>query len=101
MKFFAKIVFIFNLCFIGFIVFRYVEQVKKISTNSDKLLPLPWIKQTIVVLGWTAIFVNLLFCLISMVFYLSKRSNLLAKWLTMANFIFLLLQIYYFFIYNG
>jgi hypothetical protein len=101
MKFFAKIVFIFNICFVGFAILRYIEQAKKITSSTDAIAPLPWLKQTVVLLGWTSIFINLLFCLIAMVFYLSKKSNLLAKWLTIANFIFLLLQIYYFFIYNG
>jgi hypothetical protein len=101
MKFFARVVFIFNLSFIGFAVFRYLEQQKKITTNSDAINALPWLKSTIITLGWVAIFINLLFCLIALVFYLSKKSNLLAKWITIANFIFLLLQIYYFFIYNG
>jgi hypothetical protein len=100
MKFFARVVFIFNLCFIGFAVLRGIEQAKKITSNTDEILPLPWLKQTIVLLGWTAIFINLLFCLIATVFYLSKKSVLLTKWLTIANFIFLLIQIYYFFIYN-
>jgi hypothetical protein len=100
MKFFAKVVFIFNLCSIGYVVFRYLEMSKKVVGNSDVISPLPWFKNTVVTLGWIAIFVNLLFCLTAIAYYLLKKSNLLAKWLTVINFIFLFLQIYYFFIYN-
>ncbi|MBC7887631.1 MAG: hypothetical protein H7Z13_07060 [Ferruginibacter sp.] len=99
MKLFSKIAFICNLSFLVFIILGYIEFNNKKNKVSDNIIPLPFVTGTLVVLGQFAIFINLIFCFTALMLLLSKKMKQIPQWLVIVNFIFLLLQVYYFFIY--
>ena len=99
MKFFSKITFICNIGFVVFVVLRYIELNGEKSNIQDSILPLPFLSGTMVVLGQFAIFLNLVFCLAAGVLFFSKKLIPIASWLLIVNFLFLLIQLYYFLIY--
>jgi hypothetical protein len=99
MKFFSKITFICNIGFVVFVVLGYIEMNGKKSAIEDGILPLPFLSGTLVVLGQFAIFLNLIFCLVAGCLFFSKKLITIAPWLLIVNFLFLLLQVYYFLIY--
>ena len=99
MKLFSKIAFICNVSFVAFIILGYVEFNNKKNKVDDNIIPLPFVTGTLVVLGQFAIFINLLFCLVVLFRMLSKKLIQMPHWLVIVNFIFLLVQVFYFFIY--
>ena len=112
MRFFSKITFICNCCFVVAVILRWVENTNKKNTDFDGAIQLQPLKSTFVVLGYGAIFVNVLF-LISYLFVklffkkpvkvqqqillpkAVKHPNINA--LIWINFLFFMAQIYYFF----
>jgi len=99
MKLFSKIAFICNVSFVVFIMLAYIELNNKKTKVDDNIMPLPFVTGTLVVLGQFAIFINLIFCLIALILLLSKKMKQIPQWLVIVNFLFLLVQVYYFFIY--
>lgn len=97
MKLFSRIAFICNVSFVIFISLGYIELSHKKGTG-DSIMPLPFITGLFVILGELAIFINLVFCLIALILVLSKKIYPAPQWLVIVNFIFLLIQVYYFFI---
>lgn len=97
MRFFAKIVFVFNTCFLVTIPLRLYELNYKMH-NPDKpftgALPLRPLESTLVVLGYSAIFINL--CFLVWVLIMGKRKTL-PQWLFWFNAIIFIIQVYYFF----
>ena len=98
MKLFSKIAFIFNISFVVFILLAYIEFNHKNSRTGDNILPLPFFTGLFVILGELAIFVNFVFCLVVLALLLSKKIQTTLQWVVIVNFIFLLIQLYYFFI---
>ena len=72
MRFFSKIAVLFNFCFLVAVVFRYIEKHKDHEGSATQILPLPWLEGTFVILGYTAIVVNMLFLLLTFIFYSFK-----------------------------
>ena len=99
MKLFSKLTFISNICFILFIILRYVDLNNKKVKVDDNISPLPFITGSLVVLGQLAIFINIIFCLVALILMCSKKLKQIPQWLVIGNFLMLLLQFYYFFIY--
>ena len=97
MKLFAKIVLICNISFIIFVLLGYIEFSQKKSRGGESIMPLPFITGTFVILGELAVFVNLIFCCVTLLLLLSKKVIQVPQWLLIVNFIFLMLQLYYFF----
>ena len=97
MRFFSKIVFICNLCFIAAVILRWVENAKKKSGYFEGALILKPLQSTLVVLGYGAIFVNFIFNLFVFWAWIQKKELTVSRWLIYTNFLFLLLQVYYFF----
>jgi hypothetical protein len=65
----------------------------------DNISPLPFVTGSLVILGQLAIFINVIFCLVALILLVQKKLKQISLWLVIANFIILLLQFYYFFIY--
>ena len=99
MRIFSRITFLCNLSFLLFIILQYVELNSKKNNSNDGIIPLPFLTGTLVILGQLAIFINFIFCLILVIFMLRKKVLPVPRWLVIVNFIFLLLQVFYFFIY--
>ena len=96
MKLFSKVTFICNLCFLATIVLRYVELNNRKNNVNDSIIPLPYITGILVILGQLAIFINLIFCLITFVLFLLKKEKKIPGRLVIFNFIFLVIQFIYF-----
>ncbi|MEO6722933.1 MAG: hypothetical protein ABIN67_21375 [Ferruginibacter sp.] len=96
MKLFSKITFICNLSFLVTIILRYVELNNKKHNVNDNIIPLPYLTGILVILGQLSIFINLLFCLVALVLFLSKKEKQMPGRLTIFNFIFLFVQFFYF-----
>ncbi|MEO6732798.1 MAG: hypothetical protein ABIN01_16365 [Ferruginibacter sp.] len=99
MKLFSRIAFICNISFVIFIILGYIELNNKKNKTGDNIIPLPFVTGTLVILGQLAVFINLIFCLIVLTQRLQKKMIQIPQWLVIFNFIFLLVQVYYFFIY--
>jgi hypothetical protein len=97
MKFFSKIVFICNLCFVAAVILRLVENAKKKDDNFDGLLLLKPLESTLVVLGYGAIIINALFLLLYFFLKAIKKNKQIPQWIVWCNLVFFLLQVYYFF----
>lgn len=101
MRFFSKIVFICNCCFIAAVILRFVENANKKKGNFDGNIILQPLESTLVVLGYGAIFINLVFNLFVLVMLSQKKSVFkIPKWIIWTSFIFFIIQIYYFFFSN-
>lgn len=101
MKFFSKITFICNFGFLVFVILAFVELNNKRNGQEDNILPLPYVQGLLVILGQFAIFINLIFCLTAILLLIFKRMKQIPGWLAVINFMFLIAQVYYFFIYKN
>ncbi len=97
MRLFSKIVFVCNICFVLSVILRLVEIAKKNSKDfSGAILPQP-IEGTLALLGYGAIFLNVIFLLVCIWGLASKKIKQIPKWIVWINLFFLFLQVYYFF----
>ena len=96
MKIFSKIAFVCNVSFIISIILGYIELSNKKNKVSGSVMPLPFLTGTLVILGQFAIVINFLYCITVLVLVLSRKMKQIPQWIVIANFIFLLMQIYYF-----
>jgi hypothetical protein len=48
-------------------------------------------------LGFSAIIINMIMCLVYLIAILMRKSFLLPKWIALINFIFLFIEFYFFF----
>ncbi|MEO8852458.1 MAG: hypothetical protein ABI359_01680 [Ginsengibacter sp.] len=97
-SFFSKFTFICNLCFLLFVFFNRIDAKKHISGASGTVIAFPFFKDLIIILGFSAIIINLAMCIVYLVNILRKKTFLLPKWLAITNFIFLIVQFYFFFL---
>ena len=100
MKFFSRVVFICNCCFIIAVVLRLVENAHKKNGNFNGAIQINPIESTLVVLGYGAIYINLIFNFFLWGLFMSKKKLSVTRWLIWTNFLFLILQVYYFFFSN-
>lgn len=95
MKVFNKLVFICNICFIISAIMRLIEISSKAHGNGA-VSALPPVQGILVILGYGAIFINLIFVLTFIILSV-KGKQVLPKWITYFNIIMFLVQIWYFF----
>jgi hypothetical protein len=100
MKFFSRVVFICNCCFIIAVILRFVENAYKKNGNFNGYIKIQPLESTLVVLGYGAIFINFIFNIFLLVLLITKTKQAVTKWLIWVNFLFLFLQVYYFFFSN-
>jgi hypothetical protein len=98
MRFFSKITVLFNACFLLAVVFWYIEKHKNHDDGTIQILPLPWLEGTFVTLGYTAIIVNVLFLLLTFIFYAFKTEIKIPRWIIIFNIIIFCCQVYFHFI---
>jgi hypothetical protein len=100
MRLFSKIVFVCNLCFVASVILRFAENAQKKKGHFDGQILLNPLESTLVVLGYGAIFVSLLFLLASIYWLITKQIKQIPKWIVITNLVFFPIQIYYFFFSN-
>jgi hypothetical protein len=68
-----------------------VPEVHQFHTGkNDQLMPLPWLEGILVIIGYSAIFINLFYLLIWGILYLFKKQNLFLvdEWYSTALFFY-------------
>jgi hypothetical protein len=76
-----------------------MELRKPVSGTGDRVVAVPYFKDLIITLGICAIIINLLVNIFYLLFLLRGKMKNMPVWLPVINFIFLLVQIFYFFFY--
>lgn len=99
MRFFSKIAFICNLCFITFVVLNQLEKNPDRLGSKDAIIPLPAVEGTLAILGITSVIINFIFAVICLLFFILRKQIPVAKWLVWVNLLFLILQFIYFKLY--
>ncbi len=97
--FLSRFTFICNIAFVLFVFFRWLEKRKPVSGSSDRVVAVPYFKDLIITLGVCAIIINLLMNVFYFLFLLRGKLKNIPVWLPIINFIFLILQVFYFFFY--
>jgi len=95
-SFFSRFTFICNVCFLLFLLFNKLEAKKPAVAGNDSVLRIPFFKDLIIILGFSAIIINMIMCLVYLITILMKKSFLLPKWIAGINFIFLFVEFYFF-----
>jgi len=99
-RFFSKLVLICNICFIASIILRLVEMLKRSRGDFEAAIQLQPLESTLVVLGYGAIFLNVVFFILSV--YFLARGNLknVTRGVMWFNLILFPVQVWYFFFSN-
>lgn len=99
-SFFSRFTFICNICFLLFVIFSKIESAQPPTGTPGTVATLPYFKDLIIVLGFSAILINLVMCIIYVIIYGVKKIIVSPKWLTLVNFCFLIFEFYFFFFYK-
>ncbi len=97
MRLFSKIVFIFNACFIAAALLRLVEMAKRSQGNQDAAIPLAPLEGLVVILGYSAVFLNFLFLLVYLVKRATSKIHGAPRWIVFFNLVLFPVQVWYFF----
>ncbi len=97
--FLSRITLICNIAFLLFAFFRWNELKRSANAGGDNLVHVPLFKELIIILGVCAIIINLLMAIIYLIMLVRGKIKHIPLWLLVVNFIFLILQILYFFFY--
>ena len=100
MRFFSKLVFICNLCFIAAVILRFAEQAARNKENFDAAIPFQPLQSTLVLLGYGAIFLNIIFVIATIIRFARGKIQTIPRWLLLINLVLLPVQIWYFFFSN-
>ena len=100
MRFFSKITVFCNICFLVSVVLWYVEMENRQQDNTGQVIPLPWLENVLVILGYSAIIINALFLLLYFIFYSFKMQIKIPRWIIIFNIIIFCGQVYFHFIYK-
>jgi len=74
-------------------------EVKQTIGNTAGITAIPFLKNIIIILGVSAIIINLIMCIAYLIALLSQKYFLIPKWLAAVNFAFFLMQLYFFFLH--
>lgn len=100
MRFFSKITVFCNLCFLLSVVFWYLEMRNRNNDSRGQVIPLPWLENILVILGYGAIVVNALFLILTFIFYSFKTDIKIPRWIIIFNIIIFVCQFYFHFIFK-
>jgi len=96
-SFFSRFTLICNIAFLLFVFFNKLETKKPVTHSPDTVQALPFFKDLVITLGFSAVIINLLMCLVYSALVIMGKQILVPKSLAIINFIFLILQFYFFF----
>lgn len=99
MRIFSKLVFICNMCFLAAVYFRFVELTNKATGTNGHIIRIRPLENSLILLGYGAIFINFIFVCITLVNLFRKKVTR-PVWVTATNVILFVAQVYYFFIYQ-
>lgn len=96
MRFFSKLIFICNICFILSVVLRYVEVNNDAAGNNADVIGFQPLQSSLIVLGYGAVIFNFIFLLSSLVFFIFKKTLPFPAWILLFNLILFVTQLVYF-----
>ena len=96
MRFFSKIIFICNICFIAAVIFRYIEINADKAGKNPNVLGFQPVESTLIILGYGAVIFNFIFLLSYLIAYLFKKGMSVPKWMLLFNLVLFFIQIIYF-----
>ncbi len=96
MRFFSKIIFICNICFIAAVIFRYIEINADKAGKNPNVLGFQPLESTLIILGYGAVIFNFIFLLSYLIAYLFKKAKLVPKWILLFNLVLFIVQLIYF-----
>jgi hypothetical protein len=96
MRFFSKIIFICNICFIAAVIFRYIEINADKAGKNPNVLGFQPVESTLIILGYGAVLFNFIFLLSYLIAYLFKKGMSVPKWMLLFNLVLFFIQIIYF-----
>ena len=97
LSFFSKFAAICNIAFVIFAVLNKLETKSSVAAANDTAQTLPFLKNIIITLGFSAIIINLIMCMTYSIFIIIGKKKLLPKWIVAFNFLLLIFQFYFFF----
>lgn len=98
MRFFSRVVFICNGCFVVAVIMNIINNAHKKNIHFSGAIQINPLESTLVIMGYGAIFINFIFNIFVLALLVTKSKQTTTRWIIWANFIFLLTQIFYFFI---
>ncbi len=97
MRFFSKFVTICNICFVIVVILHFMEYRKNLQANNNSITSLTWIENVLVILGYGAFFINIIFLAASFIFFIIKKENAVPKWMLLFTMLIFSFQLLYFF----
>lgn len=99
LSFFSRFTLICNIAFLLFIFFSKMEASRPVTgAGRDTVDSLPFVKDLVIILGFSAIIINFIMCLVYAVIVIIGKQYLLPKWMVAINMVFLILEFYFFFL---
>jgi len=95
--FLSRFTIICNIAFLLFIIFSKIEAKKPADAVNGAVEAIPYFKNLVITLGFSAIVINFLMCFTYAVLVIIGKRFLVPKWLAAINIVFLILQFYFFF----
>jgi hypothetical protein len=96
MKFFSKVIFICNCCFILSVLLRYVELQSASSKKISEALGFAPLKSSLIVLGYGAVIFNFIFLLLFLTWIIFNRKNNVPIFILTFNLLLFIFQLIYF-----
>lgn len=96
-QFFAKLVFICNMCFVAAAILRLIEIAKRAKENYEPAISLQPLESTIVVLGYGAIIFNVIFFIYFLYLLSARKVKHAPGTIVLINLIIFPVQVWYFF----
>ena len=100
MGFLSRLAFICNSSFLLMLLFRFVEMRRVVQGKPDGLLGYQPLVATMIILGYAAILLNIVFCAFLLLSFIRKKNMAISRWLQWSSILFLLVQVLYFFVGN-
>jgi len=82
------------------VILRAIELSKRSAGNLNGAISFQPLESTIIILGYGAILLNLVFILIALTIFLFKKPNTMPRWIVWFNVILLPFQVYFHFFYQ-
>lgn len=100
MRFFSKVAFVCNICFIIALILRWIEVHNRASGNFNGAIKFQPLEATLVILGYGAVFLNCIFFFLFIYGQLRKKIQLIPRWIVLFNLLIFPVQVYFFFFSN-
>ena len=97
MRFFSRIVFLCNICFIIAVIMWWIESSRRLHGNYNGVIQFQPLAATLIILGYGAVIINFVFILLSFWYLLRKRLAVIPRFILLFNLLIFPLQIYYHF----